>query len=181
MQENKIFAVEGGYVPAQSPASATAGRNHHFWDDAVLARMLARHAGKRVLVVDDNPTDRVRLGELLAAARLDIAFAVDGADAVTRASDRSLDLILMQIRMPVMDGLTASRVLRSLHFGRRIPIIAMSAGPIEDDCIACVAAGMDDIVAKPFVADALHHCLLRWLDRNAAAADAFRRVTGIVV
>lgn len=150
--------------------SGFAGRKRELWQEDVLAQMLQRHSGRRLLIVDDSPTDRVRLGELFAAASLELDFAVDGADAVTRASDRPADLILMHTQMRVMDGLTAARVLRALPFGRRVPIVAMSAGALDDECVACFAAGMDDIVAKPFVADAVHRCVLRWLDRNAAAA-----------
>lgn len=157
-------------APSDLPA---AGRKREIWQEEVLVPILHRHAGKRLLVADDNPADRVRLGELLAAARFDLDFAIDGAETVTRASDRQPDLILMHTRMPVMDGLTATRVLRGLPFGRRVPIIAMSAGALDDESIACFSAGIDDIVAKPFVADALHRCLLRWLDRSAAAM-AFR-------
>lgn len=151
-----------------------AGRRRELWRDDVLAQMLQRHAGRRLLIVDDSPTDRVRLGELFAAANLELDFAVDGADAVTWASEHPADLILMQMRMRVMDGLTAARVLRALPFAREVPIIAISAGTVDDDCVACFAAGIDDIVARPFVADAVHRCALRWLDRRAAA-QAFRQ------
>lgn len=154
-------------VPAEPPV--VAGRKRELWRDDILQAMLRRHAGRRLLIVDDSPTDRVRLGELLAAARFELEFAVDGADAVTRASDRRPDLILMRTRMPVMDGLTASRVLRALPFGRHLPIIAMTPGDLDDEAVGCFVAGMDDILAKPFVADAVHRCLLRWLDRHAAA------------
>lgn len=146
-------------------------RRRSLWQEEVLAPMLARHAGRRVLVADHHPTDRQRLFELLAEANFRLDFAIDGADAVTRASDHPADLILMNMRMPVMDGLTASRILRSLPCGRQVPIIAMSDEVLDDACVSCFVAGMDDIVAKPFVADALHRSLLRWLDRRAAALD----------
>lgn len=162
--------------PAQPspPAARRAGELHRrsLWQDEVLAPMLARHAGKRVLVADHHPTDRQRLFELLAEARFRLDFAIDGADAVTRASDHPVDLILMNTRMPVMDGLTASRILRGLSFGRQVPIIALSDDVLDDACVRCFAAGIDDIIAKPFVADALQRCLLRWLDRRPAAQDA---------
>lgn len=143
-----------------------AGRKHDLWQEDVLAQMLARHMGKRILVADSNPGDRVRLAELLAAARLDVNFAVDGAEAVTQASDLQADLILMSARMPVMDGLTASRVLRALPFARQVPIIALSDGVLDDEYARFLVAGMDDFIAKPFVAKALHRCVLRWLDRR---------------
>lgn len=146
-----------------------AGRKHELWQPEVLAQMLQRHAGRKILVVDSNPVDRVRLGELLAAACFDIEFAVDGADAVTRASDRPTELILMNPRLPVMDGVTAARVLRQLPFARRVPIVAVSDGVLDDEYARFLSAGIDDAVAKPFVADALHRCLLRWLDRGAVA------------
>lgn len=154
---------------------ATAGRKRELWREDLLAPMLQRHTGRRVLIVDGDPADRVRLGELLAAARLDLDFAVDGADAVTRASNRPPDLILMSVRMPVMDGLTAARVLRYLPYARDVPIIAMSDGILDDEYASYFVAGMDDVVAKPFVADALHRRLLRWLDRRASLAGSIGR------
>ncbi|MBW7901041.1 MAG: response regulator [Rhodocyclaceae bacterium] len=166
--QNMQTSGAAGACPRPPVSPAVAGRKRELWRDDVLQAMLRRHAGKRILIADDSPTDRVRLGELLAAARFQLDFAVDGADAVTRASDRPADLVLMHVRMPVMDGLTATRVLRVLSFGRHVPIVAMSFGSLDDDGVACFAAGMDDIVAKPFVADAVHRCLLRWLDRRAA-------------
>jgi len=168
MQTNSMTPAPQLTTAGRDAVLADAGRNRHLWQADVLAAMLARHTGKSILVADGSPADRVRLGELLAAARLDLDFVGDGADAVTRASDRRADLILMSLQMPVMDGATASRVLRTLPFARRTPIIAMSSGRVDDDCVRCLSSGMDDIVAKPFVADALQRCLLRWLDRVAA-------------
>lgn len=167
---------EGPAINEHERILATAGRKSDLWREDLLVQMLTRHAGRRVLIVDNNPADRVRMGELLAAARLVLDFAADGAEAITRASDRPADLVLMNVRLPVMDGLTAARVLRRLPFARAVPIVAMSEGCIDDEYASYFVAGMDDVVAKPFVADAVHRRLLRWLDRRAAAANAAWRL-----
>lgn len=154
--------------PGSLPSAPSRRRTP--WQDDLLAQMLARHAGKRILIADASPADRHRLFDLLRDSRLELDFALDGADAVTRASDAPPCAILINPRLPVMDGLTASRVLRSLPFGRQLPIIAVSDEVLDDVSVRCFVAGIDDIVAKPLVADALHRCLLRWLDRRAVAA-----------
>ena len=119
------------------------------------------HAGQSVLVVEDNLVNREVAVELLRRVGLLVETAEHGQRALEKLRQRSFDLVLMDVQMPVMDGLTATRRLR--WQGLRTPILAMTANAFGDDRAACLAAGMDDHVAKPVDPSALHAALLRWL------------------
>ena len=111
----------------------------------------------RVLLAEDHPTNRKFAIRLLEKAGHTIIVAEDGAKAVATWETQSLDLILMDIQMPEMDGLDATREIRRKESGqgKHIPIIAMTANAMEGDREACLAAGMDGYVAKPVKKDTL--------------------------
>jgi two-component system, sensor histidine kinase and response regulator len=128
-----------------------------------LERQLRRaHAGQRVLVVEDNPISVEVVEELLAGAGLVVEVASDGAEAVALLANRSYELVLMDVQMPRMDGLAATREIR-LRGLRKLPIVALTANAFDDDRRACMAAGMNDHVAKPVDPEALYETLLCWL------------------
>jgi CheY-like chemotaxis protein len=124
-----------------------------------------RHAGRHVLLAEDNVINRMVARELLANAGLVVELAEDGAQALELALAHPYDLILMDMQMPVMDGLAAARALRER--GLRLPIVAMTANAFAEDRAACLAAGMDDHVSKPVDPAALYAILLRWLAPQA--------------
>jgi CheY-like chemotaxis protein len=97
---------------------------------------------------------------LLRAASLQVDFAEDGRAAVEKAQEGHYDLVLLDMQMPVMDGLQA------------LPILAMTANAYDEDRAACLAAGMDDFVTKPVEPQTLYATLLKWLDRRSAAQAA---------
>jgi signal transduction histidine kinase/ActR/RegA family two-component response regulator len=124
--------------------------------------------GLRVLLVEDNPVNQKVAGRMLERLGCTVELAEDGRAAVERLRGARVDLVFMDCQMPVMDGFEATRAIRRAESGqgRRVPIVAMTAHAMASDREACLAAGMDDYLAKPIRADLLRETLERW----AAAA-----------
>jgi two-component system sensor histidine kinase/response regulator len=120
------------------------------------------HAGQCVLLAEDNVVNRLIARELLTNAGLVVEQAEDGAIALELASSQHWDLILMDMQMPVMDGLDAARAIRE-RGDTLVPIVAMTANAFVEDRIACLEAGMNDHIAKPVNPAALYAILMRWL------------------
>ncbi len=124
------------------------------------SRVQALHAGKRVLLVEDEPINQEISQMLLADAGLEVDLAGNGEEAVAKAASTDYALILMDMQMPVMDGLEATRRIRQLATGKTVPIVAMTANAFADDRERCLAAGMNDFVAKPVDPDVLFRKIL---------------------
>ena len=128
--------------------------------------------GARVLLVEDNELNReVALG-LLADAPVSIDQAENGALAVQMISKQDYDIVLMDVQMPVMDGIAATKAIRSNPRFTALPVIAMTANAMDRDRDACLAAGMNDHLGKPIDPDKLFDTLLRWIPPRTAAATA---------
>jgi signal transduction histidine kinase/CheY-like chemotaxis protein len=128
--------------------------------------------GARVLLVEDNELNReVALG-LLEDAHLAIDQAENGAIAVQQLSKGDYDLILMDMQMPIMDGITATKAIRSNPRFASLPIIAMTANAMDRDREMCLAAGMNGHLAKPIDPEKLFGALLQWIRPRAASASA---------
>ena len=140
----------------------------------------SRHTGRRVLLVEDNEVNQIVAGELLRRVGLVVAVASDGAEALAEATRELPALMLMDVHMPVMDGLAATRQWRAHEASEglpRLPVIALSASAFDDERNACLAAGMDDHIAKPIDAPQLYVTLLRWLDAAPPAPVQARSAT----
>jgi CheY-like chemotaxis protein len=123
--------------------------------------------GRRILVVEDNLTNQVVVKALLERQGVSVVCVGDGQAALhALEAGHGFDAVLMDCQMPVMDGFTATAKLREREAAAahpRLPIIALTAGAFEDDRKACLAAGMDDYLAKPIKLDDLITTLGRWL------------------
>ena len=126
----------------------------------------AQFGGARVLVVEDDPVNREVAAELLRMADLDVDCAVNGIEAIACVQSRRYDLILMDMQMPEIDGLDATRRIRDLANGRDVPILALTANAYNEDRERCLAAGMDDFVSKPIEAPRLYANVLVWLKQG---------------
>jgi signal transduction histidine kinase/DNA-binding NarL/FixJ family response regulator/HPt (histidine-containing phosphotransfer) domain-containing protein len=124
----------------------------------------------RVLVVEDNDINQLVALGILEALGYTGEVAVNGADAVERVAKRQYDAVLMDIQMPVMDGVTAARQIRADEpDGSRVPIIAMTASAITGERERCLAAGMDDFLSKPVSSDQLAASLQTQLSADTAS------------
>ena len=130
--------------------------------DASEELVRERHAGQSVLLAEDNIVNRLIARELLSNAGLVVEQAENGAIAVELAAQQKWDLILMDMQMPVMDGLVAARAIRA-RGDIAVPIIAMTANAFVEDRDACLEAGMNAHIAKPVNPAALYALLMRWL------------------
>ena len=155
-------AVEGqaAETPSVNSADATA-------PSITPREMLTRDfCGNRVLVVEDDPLNQEVAECLLEAVGLVPVVANNGLEALELARTGSYALILMDMQMPVMNGVEATRAIRQLPGMSAIPILAMTASAFGEDRDTCIAAGMNDHIGKPVDPNPLYETLLRWLKKS---------------
>ncbi|WP_412480700.1 response regulator [Azonexus sp. IMCC34839] len=169
-------------------ASSTPGQGSRFWftvrfaksaharasltlDCAVDAEQVLRDQlpPHRILLVEDEPVNREIAQCLLQDAGQQVDTAVDGTEAVALVRQNRYDLILMDMQMPKMDGLQATRLIRLLPEGHDLPILALTANAFGEDRARCIEAGMNDFIAKPVEPAALFESVLRWLHPEKSA------------
>jgi len=123
------------------------------------------NGGLSVMVVDDNPSHLMKASELLEQCGISALLASDGDDAVYLACERSFDIILMDLQMPVLDGLQATlriRQFETAHSRRRTPVVAYSTSNVSKTLLA--DCGLDGRLGKPFNTPELEACLLQWCE-----------------
>jgi signal transduction histidine kinase/CheY-like chemotaxis protein len=151
-------------APARpTPVAAPAGADEDF-----------EAAAPRILVVDDHPANREVARLMLTAVGCETAEACDGDEAIAMAAAQPFDLILMDVRMPRVDGLAATRAIRAA--GNTVPILAVTADAMPEDAARCLAAGMDDHLPKPISHHALYAAMERLLSGEGAEASDARAV-----
>ena len=185
----KLSALMGGTAGVDS----TLGNGSTFWFTAVLRKteqtgtealresestaeqaIQRDHAGKKILLVEDEPTNREIAQLLLTGVGFTVDLAENGLEAVAKARSSDYAAILMDMQMPVLDGLDATRQIRQLPDHQATPILAMTANAFDENKEQCVAAGMDDFIAKPVVPEVLYEILLRQLDKRQSRPAAGR-------
>ena len=189
-----VVRVEEG--TAASPPVGDDGRSTPSRDGRALRRAVRRLRGARVLVVDDNRINREIAVELLRNVGLEAEEVGDGAMAVDRAIAEPFELVLVDLQMPGLDGLMVTERVRRMKSAEALPIVAMTASVTAEDRARCLAAGMNDHMAKPFEPEHLWAMLLRWIPPRVdttpvgaepstgpgvtvAAVAAFPRVRGL--
>ncbi|MDZ4324171.1 MAG: response regulator, partial [Pseudomonas sp.] len=119
--------------------------------------------GRNVLLVDDNPVNQTVIEAMLRSLGFTVSVATDGAQAVQSAKSLIFEAILMDCRLPIIDGYEATRQIRLLPGCADLPIIALTANALQGDREACLSAGMNDYLAKPFKRTDLQQILQRWV------------------
>ncbi len=119
--------------------------------------------GRHVLLVEDNPVNRTVVEAMLRSLGFEVSLATDGAEAIRSAESLIFTAILMDCRLPLIDGYEATRQIRQLPGCADLPIIALTANALQGDREACLAAGMNDYLAKPFKRTDLQQILQRWV------------------
>nr|WP_178116426.1 ATP-binding protein [Pseudomonas brassicae] len=124
--------------------------------------------GRCVLLVEDNPVNQAVTQAMLRSLGFEVRIAADGAQAVLLASRERFAAILMDCRLPIIDGYEATRRIRQLPHAAHLPIIALTANALQGDREHCLGAGMDDYLSKPFKRTDLQQILQRWLPAEAS-------------
>jgi two-component system sensor histidine kinase/response regulator len=128
--------------------------------------------GASVLLVEDNQLNQEVAVGLLAEASLNVEIASNGKEALDMLDKHNYDVVLMDVQMPIMDGLTATREIRKQQRFAKLPILAMTANAMQQDYEACIASGMNDHIAKPIDPSDLFGKLLKWIHPQADIKDA---------
>lgn len=188
----QLAHLMGGEAGAQS----VPGQGSTFWFTARLRRsdlgvdelpdapargklgLQTMPVGTRILLAEDNKINQEVAVELLSEVGLKVEVANDGFEALEMARKGGYDLILMDMQMPGMDGLEATRAIRDLPGCAMLPILAMTANAFDEDRERCKAAGMNDFITKPVDPEQLFGTLLRWLSPAAMVVPAAPAATG---
>ena len=177
----KLAQAMGG----DAGASSISGLGSTFWFTVRLARpegehpdrlavgagdaeaaLRTRFAGRRILLAEDEPVNREITVMLLEEVGLIVDTAEDGGRVLKRLAEGAYDLLLMDMQMPNMDGIEATRRLRAPPLGCRLPVIALTANAFAEDRAQALAAGMNDFLTKPVEPQVFYATLLKWLERG---------------
>ncbi|HYM36479.1 MAG TPA: response regulator, partial [Steroidobacteraceae bacterium] len=176
---NQIVTALGGRIDVDS----TPGKGSIFWfevpievaqqhlaDSQLPTATSPRSLQGRVLVAEDNGTNCDLIVEMLELAGCHAVTATNGVEALEKLTQDKFDAVLMDWHMPQLDGLAATRAWREREhtqsLGEHLPVIALTASVLPGDREACMQAGMDDFIPKPFTYDELVNALQRWIPHH---------------
>ncbi len=151
-------------IPDLCASAAAPDPTHGTGNSTRIRALPGRGSRGRALVVEDNAVNQEMARAMLDMLGFNVVTASNGQEGVQAvAANPELDLIFMDCQMPVMDGLAAARAIREAESGGRVPIVALTGNAMPGDREACVAAGMDDYLAKPFSLSALRAMVDKWV------------------
>ncbi len=134
--------------------------------------------GLNVLLVDDAAINQEIVTEFLGGVDINVTVAGDGIEAVRQVEDRLFDIILMDIQMPIMDGITATKLIRNLPNGRDLPILAMTASILDSDHNKCLEAGMNGFITKPIEPEEILKILCNHFPEKKKSLIDVTKITG---
>jgi PAS domain S-box-containing protein len=173
--KGSTFIVTAQFGVSEETLSVAAQPQHAL---ALTAKSLV---GRKVLLVEDNEINRDLAVELLSDMGMLVTLAENGQEGVERIIAETFDLVLMDIQMPVMDGLTATKLIRGGERFRNLPIIAMTAHAMSGDRERSLEAGMNDHITKPINPSRLRETLIQWMPAAPVNAPEQTPVTASTI
>jgi len=156
-------ALDVGSGSADMSMAAGKDGNELQASELSMEQIKRRLQGAKVLLVEDNPLNQEVASELLSQMGVVVEIANNGAEALQKLEQAAFDLVLMDMQMPVMDGLTATRKIRQQDRLKQLPVLAMTASALPSDRAKCLEVGMNDFLAKPIEPETLWRELSRWI------------------
>ncbi len=161
--------IEKPFLPEQLFEHISRLMDEHLYDNTDNKPRLDNNdepvdlSNKNILLVEDNEINQELASELLKMQNANVVIADNGSEAIKKLQENTIDLILMDLQMPIMDGFTATAEIRKIARYQDLPIIALSANAMKEDVEKCKSAGMNDHISKPIDIDQLYSTLSKWL------------------